>query len=219
MVGIVAMLSIVVDLGVVAVVAVLRVLSVGVGVGVGLLGMGARLERRQVLVIELLHTVRRELMRLVLELMLLRLLLRRLALAAVRIPWRHPVGGPSDVPNLSDQAGRQREKRRRHGWRSGRGFRRSNSVASDSVRTRRRGTAQRRSPLSARLRPANCCSSAHAGCEVGESAHAPRPPGTIVLWAWSVRRDSRLRWGVCSPSQVQAACCLGRGAARRRTGL
>ena len=82
------------------------------GVGVGL-GMGARLERRQVLVVQLLHTVRLVLLLLV-ELMLLRLLLRRLALAAVWFPRRHPVGGPGDVPNLSDQAGRQREKRWRH---------------------------------------------------------------------------------------------------------
>ncbi len=114
MVGIVRVVRVVDVVG--GVVGVMGLLGVGVA-----LGMGARLERRQVLVIELLHAVRLVLL-LVLELMLLRLLLRRLALAAVRFPWRHPVGGPSDVPNLSDQAGRQREKRRRHGWRSGRGF-------------------------------------------------------------------------------------------------
>ena len=108
-------------MGIVGIVIVVGVVD-GVGVvGVmGLLdlglGMGARLERRQVLVIELLHTVRLVLLRLLvlLELMLLRLLLRRLALAAVWFPRRHPVGGPGDVPNLSDQAGRQREKRWRH---------------------------------------------------------------------------------------------------------
>jgi hypothetical protein len=96
------------------------------------------------LVIELLHTVRRRLvwllellvrlvtvllllLLLVLELMLLLVLLvlllsLLLALAAVCLPWRHPVGRPSDVPNLSDQAGRQREKSLRHGWRMRRGF-------------------------------------------------------------------------------------------------
>ena len=68
--------------------------------------MGARLERRQVLVIELLHWVR------LLELMLLLLLL---ALSAVCIPRRHPVRGPSNVPDLSDQPGREREEGRRHG--------------------------------------------------------------------------------------------------------
>ena len=107
-VGIVSVVGVVDGVGVVGVMGLL-------GVGLGL-GMGARLERRQVLVIELLHTVRLVLvlLRLLLELMLLRLLLRRLALAAVWFPRRHPVGGPGDVPNLSDQAGRQREKRWRH---------------------------------------------------------------------------------------------------------
>jgi hypothetical protein len=67
-----------------------------------------------VLVLELLGLVRL----LLLELMLLLLLnlLRMLPLAAVCLPWRHPVGGPRDIPYLSEQpAGQRREERHGNG--------------------------------------------------------------------------------------------------------
>ncbi len=85
-----------------------------------------------------------------LELMLLLLLLLSLlALAAVSsLPRRHPVGGPSDVSNLSDQASRQRQKRLRHGQMLRRGFSHIKYLGPVDVSTRRRGTAQCMSPLS-----------------------------------------------------------------------
>ncbi len=50
------------------------------------------------------------LLSLVLVMLLLLLLMVALALtAAVCLPRRHPVGGPSVVPELSDQPGRQGE--------------------------------------------------------------------------------------------------------------
>jgi hypothetical protein len=68
-----------------------------------------------VLVLELLGLVRLLLLELMLLLLLLNLL-RMLPLAAVCLPWRHPVGGPRDIPYLSEQpAGQRREERHGNG--------------------------------------------------------------------------------------------------------
>jgi hypothetical protein len=72
-------------------------------------GLRASVQRRQSLVVHLSgvlvhwHGVHRVPM---VELLLL-LLLLLLALAAIYLPWGHPVGGPRDIPDLSDQPSRQ----------------------------------------------------------------------------------------------------------------
>jgi hypothetical protein len=73
-----------------------------------------------VLVLELLGLVHL----LLLELMLLLNLLRMLALAAVCLPWRHPVGRPRDIPYLSDQPAGQRREERHGDGSEGEDFRR-----------------------------------------------------------------------------------------------
>ena len=138
--------------------------------------MGARLERRQVLVIALLHWVR------VLEwVLLLLLLLLRLAVSAVRLPRRHPVRGPSNVPNLSDQPGREREEGRRHGWRWSRGNSRAKYSIPLGHAPSRHGTAHEPTFSLHAVKP-------------GKGAHAPC--ATSLPMAWSVRT---LEW-VCLKS-------------------
>lgn len=111
------------------------------------LRMRLRLERRQRWMVVLLRMVELMLLQMLLLLLLLLLLLALLllqlnvlALAAVCLARRHPVGGPSDVPNLSQQPGRQRKER--HGVWSGRGIISQIQIRKRYFGTRRHGTVR-----------------------------------------------------------------------------